>query len=449
MMLPTDRSLATALAALPETERRSFYDSLSTDEAKLLEFEWRHFWAREKQLPPADHWLIWLILAGRGFGKTRTGAEFVRYCVMERGYRRVALVARTAADARDVMVEGESGLLSVFPEWERPVYEPSKRRVTFANGAIATTYSGDKPDQLRGPQHDLAWADELAAWRYAESWDQLLFGLRLGPQPLAVGTTTPRPTKLIRELVSDPDVAVTVGTTYENASNLPVSVLNNFRKKYEGTRLGRQELLAKILTDTPGALWTQQIVDDHRVGVVPDLKRVVVAVDPAVTATDESDETGIVVAGIGMNNEGYVLADMTLRSSPGTWAKQALAALHRYDGDRIIGEVNNGGDMVEHTIRTEDRRAPYKEVRASRGKLTRAEPISALYEQGRVHHVGVFSELEDQMTTWVPGEKSPDRMDALVWALTELMLKPGGDGPRKGRLKGRRNVPKALRQGRR
>lgn len=436
-MIPTanDLSLAETIAALPETVRRSIYESLSPDEAKLLQFEWRHFWARQKQIEPAGNWLTWLILAGRGFGKTRTGAEFVRYCVMEQGYRRVALIGRTAADVRDVMVEGESGLLSVFPDWERPNYEPSKRRITFSNGAIATTYSGDKPDQLRGPQHDLVWADELAAWRYEESWDQAQFGLRLGPRPIAIATTTPRPTKLIRELYNDPDVVVTEGTTYENAYNLARSALAKLRRKYEGTRLGRQELHAAILDDTPGALWTQGNIDAHRVTSTPSLSRIVVAIDPATTSHKESDETGIVVAGRGIDGDGYVLDDLTVKETPAGWARVAIQGFKDFNGDRVVGEVNNGGDMVEHTLRTEDKNIPYKSVWASRGKLIRAEPISALYEQGRVHHMGIFGKMEDEMCTWVPGEKSPNRMDALVWALTELMLGAEGD---KGRAEGGR-----------
>lgn len=396
--------------------------SLSDEEAAHLLFDWA-FWAREKQLPPAGgEWLTWLIMAGRGFGKTRTGAEFVRWSVMERGYRRVALVGRTAADVRDVMVEGESGLLSVFPAWMRPHYEPSKRRITFPNGAIATTYSGDKPDQLRGPQHDLAWCDEMAAWRYPESWDQLQFGLRLGEHPRSVVTTTPRPTKLIRELLSDETVHVTVGTTYENAANLAPPALAAFEKRYGGTRLGRQELLAEVLDDVPGALWTRYVLETARVKTAPELVRVVVGIDPAVTSTDESNETGIVVCGMDAKGDGYVLDDVSLRGTPSEWAKRAIRAYHLHEADRVIAEVNQGGEMVEQTIRTEDRSISFKAVRASKGKHTRAEPISALYEQGRVHHVGAFAELEDQMCTWVPGEDSPDRLDALVWALTELML---------------------------
>lgn len=363
-------------------------------------------------------------MAGRGFGKTRTGAEFVKHCIDSKGYRRIALVARTKADARDVMVEGESGLLSIYPSWNQPLYEPSKRRVTFPNGAIATTYSGDEPAQLRGPQHDLVWADELAAWRYEDAWDQAQFGLRLGDNPLCVVTTTPRPVKVIRDLLDDYQVLTTTGTTYENINNVAKRFLEKVKRKYEGTRLGQQELLAKILDDVPGALWTRAILDDGRVMKHPDLKRIVVAIDPAMTVSEESNETGIIVAGVDGSqvSNGYVLDDVTISGSPSQWAQQAISAYHKYDADLIIAETNNGGDMVEHTIKTEDRAVNFKQVRASRGKYTRAEPISALYEQGRVHHVGMFAELEDQLCTWVPGDVSPDRLDACVWALTELML---------------------------
>lgn len=346
----------------------------------------------------------------------------MRYCVEEKGYRRIALVARTAADCRDTMVEGEAGLLSVFPPWQKPNYEPSKRRVTFHTGAIATTYSGDKPDQLRGPAHDLAWSDELAAWRYPESWDMLQMGLRVGDRPINVVTTTPRPTKIIRELHKDELCVTTFGTTYENLDNLPAPMVAYLKRKYEGTRLGRQELLADILDDVPGALWTRAIIDDNRRNDYPPQKRVVVAIDPAVTNTEDSSETGIIVAGIDRQNHGYVLEDCTMKGSPSQWAKRAIHAYYVHEADRIVVETNNGGDMLEHTIHTEDDSVPVKQVRASRGKHTRAEPISALYEQERVSHVGVFAELEDQLCTWMPGDDSPDRLDALVWAFTALML---------------------------
>lgn len=346
----------------------------------------------------------------------------------------MALVGPTAADARDVMIEGESGLLAISPPWFRPLYEPSKRRLTWPNGAIATAYSADEPNRLRGPQHDLAWADELAAWRYlVEAWDMLQFGLRLGMNPRLVVTTTPRPLQLIRDLIADATTVVTRGSTYDNAGNLAPKFLRKIQQRYEGTRLGRQEIGAEILDDTPGALWTLKAIDDLRVkrSAVPTLVRVVVGIDPNATSGDDSNEAGIVAAGLGTDGHGYVLDDVSLHGSPSTWAEAAVKLFRETNADRIVAETNNGGEMVELVIRTVDPSVPYRGVWASRGKQTRAEPISALYEQGKVHHVGVFAKLEDQMTTWVPGQTSPDRMDALVWTLSDLMLKREADPNRR------------------
>jgi phage terminase large subunit-like protein len=373
---------------------------------------------------------VWLLLAGRGFGKTRTGAEWIR-AEVENGRRgRLALVAPTAADARDVMIEGESGLLAISPPWNRPRYEPSKRRLTWPSGAIATAYSAEEADRLRGPQHDGAWADELAAWTHPETWDMLQFGLRLGDDPRAVVTTTPRPVRLVRELLEAKTTAVTHGSTYDNRANLPEVFFESIIRRYEGTRLGRQELNAELLEDNPLALWRREtMLEAHRMTQHPELVRVVVAVDPQVADTDAEDvaETGIVVVGLGDDGQGYVLADRSLRASPAGWGKEAVTAYHAHRADRLVAEVNNGGAMVKHVIETADKRVGYQEVHASRGKQTRAEPVAALYEQGRVHHVGTFPELEDQMCSWVPGERSPDRMDALVWAITELMLDVPGE----------------------
>ena len=384
-------------------------------------YDWP-FWARPNQLPPQGDWRVWLLLAGRGFGKSRTGAEWVREQVESGRSRRIALVAPTAADVRDVMIEGESGLLAICPPWNMPVYESSKRRLTWPNGAIATTYSAEEPDRLRGPQHDAAWCDEVAAWRYPETWDMLMFGLRLGVDPRCVVTTTPKPIPIVRNLLKSPTTAITRGSTYENRANLAEAFFEQIVAQYEGTRLGRQELYAEVLDDVEGALWTRALIDQHRVKVAPELKRIVVAIDPAITASDDSDETGIVVAGLGVDNHGYALDDLSLRASPDGWARRAVAAYHARKADRIVAEVNQGGDMVEYTIRTVDPRASIKKVHAARGKQTRAEPIVALYEQGRIHHVGVLPQLEEQMCNWVPGMDSPDRMDAAVWAFTELML---------------------------
>ncbi|MFD1423416.1 DNA-packaging protein [Laceyella tengchongensis] len=419
-----DKSLALSLSSLTTEERLDLIQSLSEEEAHSLLYDWR-FWARPNQLPPEGNWRTWLLLAGRGFGKTRTGAEWIRWLVETGQAKRIALVAPTAGDARDVIVEGESGLLAISAPWCMPTYEPSKRRITWPNGAIATLYSADEPERLRGPQHDAAWCDELAAWRYPDAWDMLMFGLRLGKDPRVVVTTTPKPTPIIKSLVEAKTTVVTRGSTFDNAENLAPAFLEQIVSKYEGTRLGRQELYADILDDTPGALWNWRMIDELRVKEHPDLVRIVIAIDPAVTNDEDSDETGIVVAGLGADGHGYVLADLSRKDTPDGWARVAVDAYHRHKADRIVAETNNGGDMVEFTIRTVDRGVAYKKLHASRGKLIRAEPVAALYEQGRVHHVGVFDDLEDQMCSWAPGEDSPDRMDALVWALTELMVEEG------------------------
>lgn len=385
-------------------------------------------WARPDQLPPSGTWQRWLILAGRGWGKTRTGAEWVRDRALRDPGCRVALVARTAADVRDVIVEGESGILAVHAPGERPTWEPSRRRLTWPNGSMATTYSADVPDQLRGPQHHYAWADELASWERPDTWDQLIFGLRLGITPQVVVTTTPRPTPIIRALLTAPGTVVTRGRTLDNRANLAPGVVADLQRRYGGTRLGRQELDGEVLTDTPGALWTWDRIDAARVTVAPQLRRVVVAIDPAVSAGEGSDETGIIVCGIGFDGRGYVLEDASGKYSPDGWARRAVHLAAEHKADRIVAEVNNGGQLVEHTLRTVDRAVAYKAVHASRGKATRAEPVAALYEQGRVSHIGRLDALESQMTGWDPSTstKSPDRIDALVWALTELMVSAPG-----------------------
>jgi len=399
-----------------------FLDSLSDEQALAILYSWEE-WARPEQLAPPGSWRYWLIQAGRGFGKTRAGAEWIRDEVTNHKRQRVALIGRTAADVRDTMIEGESGLLSVFPPWQKPKYEPSKRRVTFHTGAIGIAYSGEEPDQLRGPQHDLGWCDELAAWKYEDAWDQFLFGLRIGKDPRCCITTTPRPVKIIRDLLKDVNTIVTRGSTYDNAHNLAPAFLDAIVKKYQGTRIGRQELNAELLEDNPDALWQRKNIDDHRLHKIPDgvnLTRIVVGVDPAVTSNKKSDDTGIVSAAKGDDGHYYVLADDTMKDTPKKWCEQAIKSYHTWEADRIIGEVNNGGDLVQTVLESIDHEIPYSAVRASRGKAVRAEPISSLYEKGLVHHIGNFASLEDQMCDWMPGEKSPDNMDALVWALTEL-----------------------------
>jgi len=337
----------------------------------------------------------------------------------------VNFIGATADDARDIMVQGESGILAICPTAERPRYLKSERRLVWPNGAQSLIFTADEPERLRGKQSMKLWAEEIAAWRYEEAWHQAMMGLRLGDSPQAVVTTTPRPIKIVRDLVADKRNHVTRGTTYDNRGNLAPGFFSYVIKRYEGTRLGRQELNAELLDDVPGALWKRGAIDQTRVNRHPPLVRIVVAIDPAASSTIDADETGIVAAGIGRDGHGYVLEDRSLQGTPAEWARAAVAAYTSLQADRIVGEVNNGGEMVGFTIQTIDSTVSYKAVHASRGKATRAEPISALYERGLVHHVGSFPQLEDQMCTWLPGEDSPDRMDALVWALTELML--GGE----------------------
>ncbi|MEQ8396516.1 terminase family protein [Thalassobaculum sp.] len=403
--------------------RTKILNELTGREAAVLLHDWP-FWARPKQMPPAGDWRVWLILAGRGFGKTRTGAEWVRSLAESGRARRIALVAETAADARDVMIEGESGLLACCPPWERPRYEPSKRRVTWPNGAIATSFSADDPDQLRGPQFDAAWADEIAKWRYEAAWDNLVLGLRLGADPRCVATTTPKPRAWLARLMADRGTVVTRGATRENAGNLAPGFLDQILARYAGTRLGRQEIDGEFLAEIPGALWTRTLIEAARAapGAVPDLARIIVAVDPAVTSGSDSDETGIVVAGVDREGRFWVLEDLSGRVSPDLWARRTADAYRRHRADAVVCEVNQGGDLVAATLRTVDGSLPVRSVRATRGKRLRAEPVAALYEQGRVRHAGSFPELEDQMAgfTGASGDASPDRLDALVWALTDL-----------------------------
>jgi len=418
------------LASLPPEQLAAFLKQTSDRELEAIEHDWG-WWGRPNQQAPKGDWRTWLLLAGRGFGKTRSGAECIRDQVIHHRRRRIALVAPTAADARDVMVEGESGLLAIGPPQQRPQYEPTKRRLTWPNGAIATTYSADEPERLRGPQHDAAWCDEIASWRYPEAWDMLMFGLRLGNDPRAVVTTTPKPIKIIRELIADPTTVITRGSTYDNRANLAPAFLQQIVRKYEGTRLGRQELNAEILDDVPGALWSRALIEETRWPVhrnIPDLVRIVVAIDPAVSTGEDADETGIIVAGKDADGHGYVLADQSARYAPTEWARTAIALYRQHKADRIVAEVNNGGDMVESTIRMIDPNVSYSAVRASRGKVIRAEPVAALYEQRRIHHVGAFPTLEDQMCAFAPDFDrssagfSPDRVDGLVWAFADLLV---------------------------
>jgi predicted phage terminase large subunit-like protein len=386
--------------------------------------------ARPNQLPPPGAWSIWMILSGRGWGKTRVLSEMANKWASSGQYRRMAIVAATAADARDVLVEGESGIMATAPDFCRPYYESSKRRLTWPNGAIATTYSAEEPERLRGPQADAAICDELGSWSHGTAtWDMLQFGLRLGKAPRTIIATTPRPTRLLRSLLAreGKGLVVTRGTSYENAANLAPGFFAEIVHKYEGTRLGRQELNAELLSDTPGALWSLETLDRTRRTAAPELARIVIAIDPAVSSHEGSDETGIIVAGKDGNGHGYVLEDLSGRYQPAEWARIAVEAYKQHSADRICAEVNQGGDLVETTIRTVDPNVPFTAVHATRGKYVRAEPVAALFEQGRVHLVGAFPRLEDQLTSFVPDldrgrAGSPDRCDSMVWALTELMV---------------------------
>lgn len=431
------RSSAEILASLPEDERDQFLASLDPSVVANLKYSWP-FWARQNQLPPEGEWNTWLILAGRGFGKTRTGAEWVCQLAEDNPGCLIALVAETAADSRKVMVEGESGILARSRPDFMPTYAPTNRQLTWPNGSVAITYNATEPDQLRGPQHHFAWCDELAKWRYAqEMWDQLQFGLRLGDNPKSLITTTPRPIPLIKRLVADPRVRTVRGSTLHNRANMPPSFVHEIMDKYAGTRLGRQEIDGEILDDIPGALWTRDSIDDSRIQEAPeDLEQVIVAVDPATSSEEGADEHGIVVVGLARDADGYgrgyVLEDASCRGTPEDWARAAVRMYRKHQADRIVAEKNQGGEMVSSVLKAVDRSVPVKLVHASRGKVVRAEPISALYEQGRVHHVGRHDILEDQMCLFSVDNirsatmGSPDRVDALVWGLTEIFNKISG-----------------------
>ena len=407
------------IKSLPQDKRNELNDLL-----EVINYRWS-IQARDKQQLPSGNWNTWLIKAGRGFGKTRTGIETVR--IWKEDNPIIGFIGATAADVRDIMIEGESGILAKSPPWDRPYYEPSKKKLTFRNGSVCKLFSAEEPDRLRGPQFYKLWGDELATWKYdRETWDNAQMALRLGKLPQALITTTPRPTKLIRELIAANNTVVTNGTTFENRDNLAGNWYDAIINKYEGTRIGRQELMAELLEDVEGALWTLKLIEENRVKEHPELKRIVVGVDPAVTANKNSDETGIIVGGLGIDNIGYVLNDGSGIFSPNEWGMRVIDLYRKYKADRIIAEVNNGGDLVETNIRIIDRLISYKSIHASKGKAIRAEPIAALYEQGKIKHVGGFSKLEDEMTTWDGNSTfSPGRLDALVWTFSELMLKDG------------------------
>lgn len=384
---------------------------------------WTHELARTEQVPPDNtDWTTYLFLAGRGAGKTRTAAEWLAWKASSNPKTRWAIIAPTHADARDTCVEGESGILKILREYGTlKDYNRSISEIFLTNGSRIKLFSGEEPDRLRGPQFHGGWFDELAAFKYADTWDQYQFGARLGVHPQTIVTTTPRPTKLIKDLIARDKVLVVRGSTFDNAKNLAPSALAELKLRYENTRLGRQELYGEILDTVEGALWTREMIERARVTDIPPLIRIVIAIDPAVTSNANSDETGIIAAGITADNHYYVLDDKSLRASPDAWARVAVNLYHDLKADKIIAETNNGGDMVTLLIRQVDHNVPVKKVTATRGKQVRAEPISSLYEQGRVHHHGYFAELETQLCEWTPiATFSPDRLDALVWALTEL-----------------------------
>ena len=431
----TGADLLAWLLALPPEERLATLARLSAGEQQAMRGHWQ-LWARPGQLPPAGDWRIWLVCAGRGFGKTRTGAEWVRMQACADPAARIALVGASLAEARAVMVEGESGLLACHRSGPLPEYEPSLRRIGWANGAQAFLYSAAEPESLRGPQHSHAWCDEVGKWdagagRAERTWDNLQLGLRLGHHPRALATTTPRAVPLVQRLLAGTasgDVALTRGTTYDNAANLPERFIRAMRRQFGRSALGRQELEGELLADVDGALWSRALIERCRAvrGGGP-FARIVIGVDPPASA--RGDECGIVVCGLDEGGIAAVLADCSLaRPSPESWARAVARAAGAWGADRVVAEANQGGAMVESVLRAADCALPVKLVHASRGKAARAEPVAALYEAGRVRHAGMFGRLEDQLCGLMAGGsyegpgRSPDRADALVWALSELML---------------------------
>jgi phage terminase large subunit-like protein len=398
-----------------------------------LDKDWFGLWARGDQKPMADaRWRNWLILGGRGSGKTRSGAEWVRARATGQGFatgplaRRIALVAPTFDEARMVMIEGVSGLLAVHDAGWRPVFEPSRRLLTWPNGCVAQVFTAEEPDGLRGPQFDAAWCDELAKWKQGEKvWDMLQFALRLGENPCAVVTTMPRPIPLLKRLLADDGTVVSRATTFANRANLAPPFLQDVLKRYGGTRLGRQELNGELIEDDPDALFRRDLIKAARVTQAPELRRVVVAVDPPAGFGKNSNACGIVCAGLGADGRCYVLDDCSVQGArPAQWARKIVALYHARAAARVVAEINQGGAMVEQVLREVDPNLSFRSVHATRGKQARAEPVAALYEQGRVSHVGGFAELEDEMCSAIgEGAKSPDRLDALVWAVSDLMLR--------------------------
>ena len=429
-----------------DAQRRFLLSGMSQAEIDYVTAQWDVF-AHAHQRPPrlapnGAPWLTWLLIGGRGAGKTRAGAEWIRAQALglppfaDVPVSRIALVGETEHDVREVMIEGVSGLLAVHARHERPQWMPSRRRLEWRNGAVAQAFSADDPASLRGPQFGCAWSDEMAKWRYAEAaFDMLQFGLRLGPQPRQLITTTPRPTALLKRLMCDPTSVTTRAPTAANAMNLAPTFLQSVMGRYAGTRLGRQELDGEIVEDRPDALWSRALLEDCRVAEAPALQRIVVAVDPPVSSGKRADSCGIVAAGITADGIVHVIADATVSSvTPAAWAMQAIALWRRLEADALVVEINQGGEMVRAVINEVDAAVPVTPVRASRGKWLRAEPVATLYEQGRVKHAGSFPALEDEMcdfaSSGLSSGRSPDRVDALVWAVSSLALGPRHRGPR-------------------
>ena len=416
-----------AIAATDLAERRRLVDQLTEKERESFAYEWS-FWARgDQRLPPGD-WIYWLILAGRGSGKTRAGAEAVRRWAQE--FPIVNLIGPTHDDVADVMVTGDSGVLRNCPPDEAPIYRRTRSRLDWPNGAISLLFSAEDPDRLRGKQHMKLWCDELAAWREPEAFEQALLGLRLGAKPQAVITTTPRPTRLIRQLAQDRDAHVTRATTFHNHRFLAPDFIKRISDRYIGRAIGRQELFAEILEETPGALWRRELLERQRLALdkAPDsYPEIVIAVDPPAKSGPKADECGIVVAAKGTNGHVYALADLTSQGeTPGQWSERVCSAFRRFQANRVVAEANNGGDMVRDVLRRGEANLPVKLVHATRGKYLRAEPVAAAYERGIVHHVGIFERMEAQLCALTPGfdrtvHGSPDRADALVWAVTDLL----------------------------
>jgi len=430
--LRANESPAGWLSLQPEPVRRQILSELTDQECQALEHDWT-FWARRNQLPPAGKWVYWLLCAGRGFGKTRCGAEWTQQKAFDNPGTHGAIIAPTTDDAKKVMlsherehVEGASGILAIAPPWFRPRFEPSKRQLVWPNGTVATLYSAEEPGRLRGPQHHWGWVDEIAAWAgEADAWKMFLFGLRLGMAPQACVTTTPRPITILRDLFKNPSCVVTRGRTYDNIGNLSPVFIEEVIKPFEGTRLGRQELEGEMLLDVEGALWSLDLIDRNRVAKAPDMERIVIAIDPAGSHRKTSDETGMIVLGRGVDRHGYTIADISCRESPAAWGRRAVKAFWAANADAVVAEKNYGGEMVGEVIQAIDPNVPVILVHASKaGKYPRAEPVAAMMEQGRDHHVGTFPRLEDQMANYSPRNYtgSPDRMDAKVWGMVEMFF---------------------------